>query len=170
MVWGHHLPPNTGIEARVQIMSRHYFTVIMKCMSCMLLCYCSVAQHVWLFWDSMDCGPPGSSVHGILQARIEEWVAFPPPGNLPDLGIEPTSPVLQVDSSPLSHWGRPWIFYRKWSSHHGQQKSLKCSTWMQSQKQQMISVRFQGKPFNITVIQAYAPTSNTKEAEVEWFY
>ena len=33
----------------------------------------------------------------------------------------------------------------------------------------MISVRFQGKPFNITVIQAYAPTSNA-EAEVEWFY
>ena len=34
----------------------------------------------------------------------------------------------------------------------------------------MISVRFHGKPFNITVIQAYAPTSNTEEAEVEWFY
>ena len=34
----------------------------------------------------------------------------------------------------------------------------------------MISVCFQGKPFNITVIQAYAPTSNTEEAEVEWFY
>ena len=34
----------------------------------------------------------------------------------------------------------------------------------------MISVRFQGKPFNIMVIQAYAPTSNAKEAEVEWFY
>ena len=34
----------------------------------------------------------------------------------------------------------------------------------------MISVRFQGKPFNITVIQFYAPTSNAKEAEVEWFY
>ena len=34
----------------------------------------------------------------------------------------------------------------------------------------MISVRFQGKPFNIPVIQAYAPTSNTEEAEVEWFY
>ena len=33
----------------------------------------------------------------------------------------------------------------------------------------MISVRFQGKPFNITVIQVYAPTSNTEEAEVEWF-
>ena len=34
----------------------------------------------------------------------------------------------------------------------------------------MISVHFQGKPFNITVIQAYAQTSNTEEAEVEWFY
>ena len=34
----------------------------------------------------------------------------------------------------------------------------------------MISVRFQGKPFNITVIQAYAPNSNTEEAEVERFY
>ena len=33
----------------------------------------------------------------------------------------------------------------------------------------MISVRFQGKPFNITIIQVYAPTSNTEEAEVEWF-
>ena len=34
----------------------------------------------------------------------------------------------------------------------------------------MISVRFQGKPFNITVIQVYAPTSNAEEAGVEWFY
>ena len=37
-------------------------------------------------------------------------------------------------------------------------------------KDRMISVRFQGKPFNITVIQVYAPTSNTEEAEVEQFY
>ena len=34
----------------------------------------------------------------------------------------------------------------------------------------MISVSFQGKPFNIAVIQVYAPTSNAEEAEVEWFY
>ena len=34
----------------------------------------------------------------------------------------------------------------------------------------MISVRFQGTQFNTTVIQVYAPTSNTEEAEVEWFY
>ena len=34
----------------------------------------------------------------------------------------------------------------------------------------MISVHFQGKPFSITAIQVYAPTSNAEEAEVEWFY
>ena len=37
-------------------------------------------------------------------------------------------------------------------------------------KTKVISVHFRGKPFNITVIQVYAPTSNTEEAEVEWFY
>ena len=37
-------------------------------------------------------------------------------------------------------------------------------------KDRMISVRFQGKPFNITVIQVYALTNNAEEAEVEWFY
>ena len=41
---------------------------------------------------------------------------------------------------------------------------------MQSQNSRVISVQFQGKPFNITVIQVYAPTSNAEEAEVERFY
>ena len=41
---------------------------------------------------------------------------------------------------------------------------------MQSQKRQNDLCSFQGKPFNITAIQAYAPTSNAEEAEVEWFY
>ena len=36
--------------------------------------------------------------------------------------------------------------------------------------ERMISVRFQGKPFNIMLVQVYAPTSNAEEAEVEWFY
>ena len=48
-------------------------------------------------------------------------------------------------------------------------KSPKCSTWVQSQKRQN-DLCFQGKPFNITVIQVYAPTTNSKEAEVERFY
>ena len=42
--------------------------------------------------DPMDCSPPGSSVHGILQVRILEWLPCPPPpGDLPDPGIEPKS-------------------------------------------------------------------------------
>ena len=39
------------------------------------MCACSVLNHVWLFCDSMDCSPPGFSVHGILQARTLGWVA-----------------------------------------------------------------------------------------------
>ena len=42
--------------------------------------------------------PPGSPVHGILQARILEWAAIPFPRDLPDPGIEPGSPALQADS------------------------------------------------------------------------
>ena len=49
-------------------------------------------------------------------------------------------------------------------------KSPKCSTWMQSQSDRMISAHFQGKPFNITVIQVYVLTSNAEEVEVEWFF
>ena len=44
--------------------------------------------------DPMDCSPPGSSVHGILQARILECLPLPTPGDLPDPGIEPESPEL----------------------------------------------------------------------------
>ena len=46
-------------------------------------------------------------------------------------------------------------------------KSPKCNTWMQSQKRQNDLCSFQGKPFSITVIQVYAPTTKPKEAEVE---
>ena len=45
----------------------------------------------------MDCSLPDSSVHGILQARIPEWVAIPFSRDLPDPGIEPRSLALQVD-------------------------------------------------------------------------
>jgi len=55
----------------------------------------------------MDCNPPGSSVHGISQATILELVAIFFPGNLPNLGIKPVSPALQVNSLPLNHQGSP---------------------------------------------------------------
>ena len=46
----------------------------------------------------MDCSLPGSSVHGILQARILQWGACPLQGDLPNTGIKPRSPSLQADS------------------------------------------------------------------------
>ena len=49
-------------------------------------------------------------------------------------------------------------------------KSLKCSTWVQSQKWENDLCSSQGKYFNITVIQVYAPTSIAEDAEVERFY
>ena len=61
--------------------------------------------------DPMDCSPPGSSVHGILQARVLEWLPCPPPVDLSDPGIRPAFPVapaLQAESLPLSHQGSPF--------------------------------------------------------------
>ena len=56
--------------------------------------------------NPMDCSLPGSSVHGIVQARILEWVAIPFSRDLPNPRIEPKSPVLWAGSQipyPLSH-------------------------------------------------------------------
>ena len=50
--------------------------------------------------NPVDCSPPGSSVHEILQARTLEWLPFPSPGDLPNPGIKPKSPALQADSLP----------------------------------------------------------------------
>ena len=52
-----------------------------------------VAQLCLTLCDPMDYSPPGSFTHGILQARILEWVAIPFSGGLSDPGIEPRSPV-----------------------------------------------------------------------------
>ena len=54
----------------------------------------------------MDCSPPGSSVHGILQARTLEWVAIPFSRGPPDPGTEP-GPPLQADSGPSASPGKP---------------------------------------------------------------
>ena len=70
-------------------------------------CRCSVAQSCPTLCDPMDCSPPGSSVPGTLQARVLEWVACSPPGDLPNPAIEPMTPALQVDSLPLSRQGSP---------------------------------------------------------------
>ena len=59
-----------------------------------------VAQLCPTLCDPTDCNLSGSSVHGIFQARVLEWVAISSPGNLPNPGIEPGSPTLQADALP----------------------------------------------------------------------
>ena len=70
----------------------------------------------------MDCNPPGSSVHGILQARILEWVAIPSPGYLPNSGTEPTS----LTSTALA--GRFFTTSTTWEAQSAQQILL--NKWM----------------------------------------
>ena len=60
------------------------------------------------------CDPMDRIVHGILQARILEWVAFPSPGDLPDPGSEPGSPALQVNSLLSEPTGKPPIGCGYW--------------------------------------------------------
>ena len=65
-------------------------------------------------------------------------------------------------------WAR--IPMKKWSNPHSKQKESKMQYLDAISKTTVISVYFQGKKFNITVIQVQAPTSNAEEVEVEWFY
>ena len=71
-------------------------------------CLCAQSLQSLTLSNPKDCSPPGSIVYGILQARILEQVASPPPGALPNTGIEPRAPALQMDSLLL---GKPSISY-----------------------------------------------------------
>ena len=78
-------------------------TYVHVCMRCVLYL---VAQLCLTLCDPMDSSPSGSSVHGILQARIWSGLPFAPPGDLPDPGIEPRSLALQADSLPSESSGK----------------------------------------------------------------
>ena len=56
-------------------MESHELEMRMCWPSCVCVCVCAL-NHVQLFSDPMDCSPPGSSAHGVFQARILEWVAI----------------------------------------------------------------------------------------------
>ena len=59
-----------------------------------VLCCAKLLQSCLTLCNPTDCNPPGSSVHGIIQARILSGLLCPPPGDLPDPGIELTAPAL----------------------------------------------------------------------------
>ena len=67
---------------------------------------CLVAQSSPTPCDAVDCGPPGSPAHGILQAKTGVG-CHPPPGDLPNPGSKPRSQALQADSLPSEPAGKP---------------------------------------------------------------
>ena len=69
-----------------------------------------VAQLSPTLCDPKDCSLPGSSVHGVSQARILEWVAISSPVELPDAGMKRTPPALQVDSLLSEPLGKPKVY------------------------------------------------------------
>ena len=81
--------------------------------TCVCVCVLSCFSYVQLFATAWTVAHPlGSSLHGILQARILEWAAMPSSRVFPHPGLEPTSPAslaLQVASLPLSDQGSPYI-------------------------------------------------------------
>ena len=73
--------------------------------------YTQLLQSCLTLCGRMDHSPPGSSIHGILQARILSGLSCPSPGNFSHAGIKPSStvsPVFQADSLPMSHQGILW--------------------------------------------------------------
>ena len=112
--------------------------------------------------NPMDHRPSGSSVHGILQARILEWVAIPPPGDLPDPGIKPESLHWQVVSLPLVPPVKPNIYL-----YHGTiARSPNNLTESEGQKSSYTAIQPSARiPAGFSVTCAYAAwwPSNDKE-------
>ena len=69
---------------------------------------CAVAQSCLTLGNPLDCSPPGSSVHGIFQAKIPEWVDIPYSGDLPSPVIEPMSPVSPALAGRFFITEPPW--------------------------------------------------------------
>ena len=76
--------------------------------------------------------------------------------------IPPSIRVFSNESTLCMRWPKYWSFRFSISPSKG-------LSWVQSQKHKMVC-SFPSKPFNVTVIQVYAPTSNAEKAEVDWFY
>ena len=100
--WVHHIcatmaapSQQVSIKIKLKIQFFHLTSESEVAQSCLTLC------------DPMDCSLPGSSVHGIFQARVLKWVAISFSRDLPNPGIEPGSPALQVDALPSEPPGKP---------------------------------------------------------------
>ena len=74
--------------------------------TCAVLCCAKSLQSCPTLGNPVDCSLPGSSVHGILQARILEWAAMPSSRESSQPGIEPRSLAVQADSLPAALPGK----------------------------------------------------------------
>ena len=87
--------PAQACVPKTVVLFSHWMTELVFSHQCPALC------------DPVDCSLPGSSVRGVSQARILEWVAVPSPGDLPNPGTQPMSSQWQAGSLPLSLQGSP---------------------------------------------------------------
>ena len=131
--------------------------------------------HVWLFCDPMDCGPPGSSVHGILQARTLEWVAIP-------FSRGSSWPRDQTHTSCIDRWfhtteppGKPelvfpWIVFPWISVLKSQplvpQNVAICGAIEPFKRERSYNGRFQGSPTPVWLVSLSEDLWN-QEAAVE---
>ena len=93
---------------------------------------CVCAKFCPTLCNPMDCSPPGSSVHGILQARVLEWVPCSPPGDLPNPGIKPRAPALAGRFFTTEPPGKPLLLARSSRMHRKPRelpKRLMLTTW-----------------------------------------
>ena len=91
-----------GVSLNVRVHVKHWCPVRAHCEKVKVL----VAQSFPTLSHPMDCSLPGSSVHGILQARILEWVVIPFSRGSANSGLEPGSSALQADSLPSEPPGK----------------------------------------------------------------
>ena len=87
---------NVKVKNMIFCVSNLIFHCVLDAQSCLTLC------------DPMDCSSPGSSVNGILQARILEWVAIPFSRGSSQPRIKPRFPALQAESLPSEPPGSPF--------------------------------------------------------------
>ena len=90
-----------------QDFSRSFWLAVSFDLQSLSCCCCLVAQSCPTLCDPMHCSPPGSSIHGIFQARILEWVAISFSRELPDPRVKPRFPSLHAGALPSEPPGKP---------------------------------------------------------------
>ena len=109
-------------------------------------------------WDSQSHQAP--TVHGILQVRILEWVAFPSPGDFPKWGVKPGSPALQADSLPSEPPGKPLKAFIQFSSVQSLSRVWLFATLWIAARQDSLSITNSQSSLKLISIESVMPSSH----------